>query len=57
MTGGLLVVVLVRTKYSKSYTSFTKVVYLKVAVVVHTINIDKETNPFANDFFQRMECF
>ena len=46
MTGGILV----RTKYSKSYTSFEKAVYLKVAVVVDTINIDGETNPFANRF-------
>ena len=58
MTGGILVVVVVRTKYSKSYTSFTKLVYLKVAVaVVHTINIDGETNPFENDFFRKIEYF
>ena len=52
------IVVVVRTKYSKSYTSFTKLVYLKVAVVVlHTINIDGETNPFENDFFRKIEYF
>ena len=52
MTGGILV----RTKYSKSYTSFTKVVYLKVAVVVHNVNIYGQTSPFVNDFFSRIEC-